>query len=109
MARFNTKTSGNKTVLSIEGRLTLEDKSLFDNFVQEEMQDGHGFFGIDLTDLEYIDSAGIGDLIKLKMKASKIFEGVYVFGVEGAVERVFRVSGLNSVFEVLAQEEFEAL
>lgn len=108
MAQFETKSVGNKTVLSIEGRLTLDDKSSFDSYVEQNLQENDGsIFGINLIDLEYIDSAGIGDLIKLKMQASKIYEGgVYVFGVEGPVERVFRISGLSSVFEIVSEEEF---
>ncbi|MCB1175699.1 MAG: STAS domain-containing protein [Leptospiraceae bacterium] len=109
MASFTVERKKERVVLAIEGRLTLEDKVRFDACVAEQIADGTGIFAIDLSQLEYVDSAGIGDLIKLKMQAAKSYRDVYVYGVSGEVERVFRVSGLNSVFTVIEQSEFEAL
>lgn len=109
MAQFDIVTNGTKTSFSIEGKLTLEDKNAFSNYVEDKIYNGTGILGIDLSLLEYIDSAGIGDLIKLKMKAAKTFETVYVFGIEGAVEKVFKVSGLNSVFQIISESEFDNL
>lgn len=106
MVTIDIKQKDNRTTMFLTGRLTIEDKQVFQSVVEEKVKSGNGVLGIDLNGLEYVDSAGIGDLIKLKMEAGRSYSGVYVFGLQSAVDRVFRVSGLNSVFDIISTEEF---
>lgn len=109
MVSIDVKQKDGKVIMQLQGRLTVDDKQIFQSVVDDKVKSGSGVLGIDLNGLEYIDSAGIGDLIKLKMEAQRTYSGVYVFGLQSAVERVFRVSGLNSVFQIVTNEEFKNL
>lgn len=103
------KANGNKGVLSLKGRFTLEDKELFQNFVDQHVDGSCDTLVLDMSQLDFIDSAGIGDLIKLKMGPGKNYKHLYVMGLQDAVERVFRVSGLIQLFDSIQPDELEAL
>ncbi|MCB1306613.1 MAG: STAS domain-containing protein [Leptospiraceae bacterium] len=107
--KFTFRREGNRALLGIEGRFTLEDKEDFLSFVSDSIDDQGGVLCIDARQLDYIDSSGIGDLIKLKMEAMKSFKRVCILGLTANMERVFRVSGLNSVFEVIDEAEYNQL
>ena len=103
---FNVK--GNKAILGLNGRFTLDDKEVFQNFVDQHIDGGHDILVLDMSRLEFIDSAGIGDLIKLKMGPGKNYRQLFVMGLQDAVERVFRVSGLIQLFDTLAPEDLDS-
>ena len=98
-----------KGVLGWNGRFTLDDKELFQNFVDQHVDGSCDILVLDMSQLEFIDSAGIGDLIKLKMGAAKNYKHLYVMGLQDGVERVFRVSGLIQLFETIRPDELAAL
>ena len=104
---FNPKDQ--KAVLGLKGRFTLEDKEVFQNFVDQHVDGSHDILVLDMSQLEFIDSAGIGDLIKLKMGPAKDYKQLYVMGLQDAVERVFRVSGLIQLFDSITVDELDSI
>lgn len=106
MAEFNYKKNDKIGILSISGRFTLVDKDEFMSAVQDNFDLTTDDIALDTRDLEYIDSSGIGDFIKLKMEVNKHQRSVFVFGLQDAVEKTFRSARLESVFSVLTEEEF---
>lgn len=100
---------GAKSVIRLEGRFTLDDKELFQKFVEQHVDGSTRYLIIDTSGLDFIDSAGIGDLIKLKMGPGKSYENLYVMGLSDSVERVFRVSGLIQLFDTIDESEYEKL
>jgi len=57
---------------------------------------------IDLTGLEYIDSAGLGVLVAALKVVNDRDGALAIVGLTPAVARVFRVPGLDSLFTVCA-------
>lgn len=106
---LNYSTTDTRAVLSLGGRFTLDDKEQFQNFVDQHVDGAQDVLVLDMSGLEFIDSAGIGDLIKLKMGPAKNYKQLYVSGLQDSVERVFRVSGLIQLFEMISPEEIESL
>ncbi|MCR9143753.1 MAG: STAS domain-containing protein [bacterium] len=104
---FNEK--GNKAILGLRGRFTLDDKEVFQNFVDQHVTGSHEILVLDMSQLDFIDSAGIGDLIKLKMGPGKNYSALYVMGLQDAVERVFRVSGLIQLFDSVVEDDLDSL
>ena len=98
-----------KGVVALKGRFTLDDKESFQKFVDEHLDGSQAVLVLDMSQLDFIDSAGIGDLIKLKMGPGKNYSSLYVTGLQDSVERVFRVSGLIQLFEVIDADQLDSL
>lgn len=106
MAEFNHRDMKNHWLLAIKGRFTLVDKDHFQAALQNN-QDSDKTICLDASGLEFIDSSGIGDLLKLKMEAAKNQKQICIFGLHDAVLKSFKIAKLDSVFEILSKEEYQ--
>ena len=61
---------------------------------------------IDMEKLTYIDSSGIGILIKSLNFVQGRNGKLYVSNLKPVIEKVFKVSGLTSYFEILSHEDY---
>jgi len=61
---------------------------------------------IDMEKLTYIDSSGIGILIKSLNFVQGHNGKLYVANLKPVIEKVFKVSGLTSYFEILSHEDY---
>ena len=55
---------------------------------------------LDLTNLVYIGSAGLGVLLSVQQRLSKIGHHLKLFNPNNHVRDVFRYSGLDQIFEI---------
>ena len=62
---------------------------------------GHTTFLIDLSAVDYIDSAGIGTLIAIHKRSRKCDGGVAVKGLNGLVKELFTLTRVDKVFDVV--------
>ena len=96
---------GNAVVLSLTGRLDAVASSEFETSLSDWISKGDNNFLLNFTGLEYISSAGLRSILaaskKLKDRNGKIF----LAGLHGPVEEVFKVSGFMSIFKVFATAE----
>src|SRR5580704_10316408 len=60
---------------------------------------------IDMTGLEYIDSAGLGVLVAALKHVNDRGGALALVGLTSAVARVFRVTGLEKLFTICTDEE----
>ncbi|WP_036221808.1 STAS domain-containing protein [Mesoaciditoga lauensis] len=66
-----------------------------------EIIKGHGDkILLDMTDLSYIDSAGLGALVSLLKRASENSKELRLFGLRGNVKKIFELTRLNMVFNI---------
>ena len=101
-------TSKEKRILfQLEGSLdiytSLDLKASLEENVKIEAPD----VVIDMGKLTYIDSSGIGILIKALNYVQGLDGKLCVANLKPAIEKVFKVSGLTSYFEILNQAEYE--
>ncbi len=61
--------------------------------------DGKNIF-LDMNDLSYIDSAGLGALVSLLKRASENAKELKLFGLKGNVKKIFELTRLNRVFKI---------
>ena len=96
---------GNAVVLSLTGRLDAVASSQFETSLSDWISKGDNNFLLNFTGLEYISSAGLRSILaaskKLKDRDGKIF----LAGLRGPVEEVFKISGFMSIFKVFATAE----
>ncbi len=95
----------NAVVMSLKGRLDAAASSEFETSLSDWISKGDCHFLLNFTGLEYISSAGLRSILaaskKLKNRNGKIF----LTGLHGPVEEVFKISGFMSIFRVFATEE----
>lgn len=95
----NTK-NGEKLVVQVAGRLDAITAPEFDTQSKQWMADGEYNVIADLSDLEYISSAGLRSILTAA-KQLKGAQGQLTFcGLSGMVEEVFVVSGFSAMFPI---------
>ncbi|MBV6492411.1 MAG: putative anti-sigma factor antagonist [Turneriella sp.] len=62
---------------------------------------------LQLSDVSYIDSSGIGVLIKIVNGAQAASATVHLTGIKPMIEKIFKVAGLMSFFSFIDENEFK--
>ncbi len=62
---------------------------------------------INLSNVDYVDSSGIGTLIKGLNITSDNKVQFGIVGVQSSIEKVFKVAGLMSFFKIKTMQEYE--
>jgi anti-sigma B factor antagonist len=98
--------SGGVPVLRLKGRLTLGQGSRsLRACISEIAEEGHTRLLLDLADVSYVDSSGLGALVagynSLKVKGGV----VGLFQVPKRVHSLLELSGLTAVFTIYATEQ----
>ncbi len=109
MAEFAYKGVSQGGVLTIQGRFTVQDKDTFTALMKDKVDLSQGSLFIDAAGLAYIDSSAIGDLLKVKMEATKHNKKVHIAGLNDQVLKIFKMACLDSVFVVMTDTEFDKI
>ncbi|GIX43108.1 MAG: hypothetical protein KatS3mg129_2841 [Leptospiraceae bacterium] len=84
--------------IQLEGQLDLYKCPELKSKIKHAIEDGYRYFIIDMTNLNYIDSSGVGTLIQIS-NWLKNRGGMVVFtNVQGNVEKIFELTKLNEFF-----------
>lgn len=98
--------SGNSNIFSLAGSLDIYTAVELKNSFESIIKDSENKAIIDLSKVSYIDSSGIGMLIKL-MNYVKSLEGeFYLANMKPPLEKVFKVAGLGNYFQFIGEKEF---
>lgn len=71
-------------------------KSHLNNLIEEQALD----VKIDFTNLEYIDSTGLGALIGVLKRLKVNDKDIYVLNARKNVKKIFSITGLDKIFKV---------
>ena len=63
-----------------------------------------GTVEIDLGDVTFIDSSGLGALVRLRKEADAENASLYLFNVSAATDRLLRITGLVEFFDIRASQ-----
>jgi anti-anti-sigma factor len=96
---------GNAIVMSLKGRLDAVASSEFETTLLDWISKGSNNFLLNLTDLEYISSAGLRSILATSKKLKERNGKLFLAGLHGPVEEVFKISGFVSIFRVFATAE----
>jgi anti-sigma B factor antagonist len=83
-------------VLWLRGPLTIENVLPFQNAIRRE--ENAETVILDLSEVPYIDSSGLGSLVSAHVSRQKIGRGVALTGVNPRVFRLFEVTKTESLF-----------
>lgn len=83
-------------VISLRGPLTLKDVPLFQNAIRRE--ESFPVVIIDLTEVPYIDSSGLGSLVSAYVTRHKATRRIALSGVNERVLKLFETTRVESLF-----------
>ena len=104
-ANVTTRQAGDVSVVDVSGRLTLgEGSSVLQDQMRSLISGGHKKILLNMKDVTYIDSSGIGELVAAYTSASSHGGNVKLLGLTNKVKDLLQITKLYTVFEVHEDE-----
>lgn len=89
-----------ETVVHLDGDLDLASAADLVAVVHEELRAGSTYLVIDLRDLAFIDSTGLGAIARLQEQAAGDGAELVVRNPSALASRAFEITGFGSVLDV---------
>jgi anti-anti-sigma factor len=87
-------------IVSVKGRMDAITSVDFEKYLSEWISNGENQFFIDLSEMDYISSAGLRSILKVS-KQLQMRNGKMIFaGLQDSVREVFRISGFETIFQI---------
>lgn len=96
-------------LVSLSGRLTQQACTDVKSRLAELLTPAVEHFYVNLSDLDFIDSSGLGTLIGLKMEANRTHSSMVLLRPAPRILDILRVSRLDAIFEMMTGLEAEVL
>ncbi len=94
----------NFVILTISGRLDMTNVSEIKSIFDKEIEAGAINVAINMSELDYIDSSGIGSFIGLMSKLKQKGGNVFLFGMKPDIHKIFQMTKLLGFFKVFPDE-----
>ncbi|WP_036222839.1 STAS domain-containing protein [Mesoaciditoga lauensis] len=92
------KSEGKYLVVSPEGDFDVETSRSLKEEVRKRILSGTSNIIIDLTNVSYVDSSGLGTLIALQKDARLNGGSVSIVGASSQIKRVMKMTNLDKLF-----------
>jgi anti-sigma B factor antagonist len=97
--------AGRVTVLSLTGRLSMDEEPAFRQAVNAQVQADRVFLVLNLAEVSMIDSAGLGTLVAACIKVRRRQGDMKLVRLTPRNDHAMRITRLDAVFESFASEE----
>jgi anti-anti-sigma factor len=101
---YKINTTGVNTEIEIKGRLTYSDYGLFRQITDVLGTTDNQICQIDLTNLEFIDSAGLGMLLLARDKIQECKGRIALINAVGQVKKMIELGRFDSLFEIKTRD-----
>ncbi|MDG4720244.1 MULTISPECIES: STAS domain-containing protein [Thalassospira] len=95
---YNTESANGTTTVQLNGRFTFGDHSSFRKLIEEIRSHESSSCVLDLSGVEFIDSAGLGMLLLARDEGEKTNMAVIIRGAQGQVKRMLEVARFDTLF-----------
>jgi|ERR1700730_3138697 anti-sigma B factor antagonist len=92
------------SLVDINGNLTSFESAAFREAIQRLLKQGHKNIILNLTGLKYLDSSGIGELVRNYLSVVKRDGSMKVVGLSNKVEEILKITKLYQVFPEFPDE-----
>jgi len=101
------RTSGSVVILDLHGKITLGDGGdvALKSKIAGVLQNGHKFILLNLRDVTYVDSAGLGEIVQAYASASKNGGKLKLLGMPKRVRDLLAITKLLPIFEAFEDED----
>jgi anti-sigma B factor antagonist len=104
-ARLSIRQVDSVTVVDVAGRITLgEGSSQLRDTLRDLLEKGHKNILLNLSDVTYIDSSGIGELVAGYTTVANRQGNVKLLGLAKRVKDILQITKLYTVFDVHENE-----
>ena len=93
------------SLVEVSGRLTSFEGPAFREAIQKLLREGNNNIVLNLTGLDYLDSSGIGELVRNYLAVVKKDGAMKVVGLAPKVEEILKITQLYQVFPEFPDEE----
>ena len=91
------------------GKLDIDKAEAFENsFNDGALASEHKAIGVNLSKVDYIDSSGLGVLIKVLNSAKNEGKSMLLFGATPKIQNIFQLARLEKFFTFTTAAEFSA-
>lgn len=98
------RVNNNIEILAIKGELDLSNANIVKTILDKEIAAGKIHIVIDMKELEYLDSSGIGVFINTMNKIRTLNGKFILLGMKDSVMRIFNLTKLTSFFKIIKLE-----
>ncbi|MBM3617054.1 MAG: STAS domain-containing protein [Alphaproteobacteria bacterium] len=86
--------------LNIKGTFTFSDNAKFREILSLLKDEKVAILELDLSDLQFIDSAALGMLLLLHDEAQKKQKRVSISGAQGQIKKMLQLSNFEEIFNI---------
>jgi anti-sigma B factor antagonist len=103
--KLSTRQVGDVTVIDVSGRITLgEGSSTLRDALRDMVKNGHKDILLNLKDVSYIDSSGIGELVSAYTTITNGGGHLKLLGLTHRVKDLLQITKLYTVFDIHEDE-----
>lgn len=105
MMQIDERSAGNVTILDLKGKMTLgEGDELLRDKINSLMHQARKKIVLNLSDVPYIDSAGLGELVRTYTTVSRQGGSLKLLGLTKRITDLLSITKLLTVFETYDSE-----
>ncbi len=93
-------------ILTLNGRYDISKIHNFETIYRQNLEDNPKIIALNLRDLKYIDSSGIGSLVRCMNLALKNNIEFICYDINENVESIFKIAKLDQFISILTHDEF---
>jgi anti-sigma B factor antagonist len=94
------KVSNNQVLVALSGEIYVEESTAIREQLLQYLEKGYSLFTINLSEVSYIDSSGLGVLVAIHKRALQNKGQVIIQGLRGSVKELFELTRLTKVFSI---------
>jgi len=104
--KIDKKKRGDVTVVVIEGVIKLgESARLFSTYLQELLDHGSSSVLVDMSNIDYVDSTGLGELVGYLQRFSNRDRRLALLNPRKRILNLLKLTKLDEVFQIFDDEE----
>jgi anti-sigma B factor antagonist len=101
---FQTRASGAWTIVGVAGELDLHTSPQLASAISGAVDAGAVWLALDLSQVPFMDSSSLGVVVASLKRVREKGGDMALIGLQGSPAKVMRLTGLDSIFLVIAEE-----
>ncbi|EGC81939.1 STAS domain-containing protein [Anaerococcus prevotii] len=101
MFKANIDKKDDYLILNLAGDLDVYSEEEFRDFIEDELKDKNLDLVIDIKDLDYLDSTGLGMFMKIYKMYEENGQKVKIINPKENILKLFKITDLTDIFEMV--------
>ena len=101
MFKANIDKKDDKLILKLKGDLDVYSEDEFKDFIEDELKGEDLDLVIDIKDLDYLDSTGLGMFMKIYKMNKEKGKRVKIINPKENILKLFKITDLTDIFEMV--------